>query len=108
MIDIDNAQKVITDSVTCTLLSTELNRDGIYLQFNDIGITNQFNIDYQFSLFVAIALFSKDKQKIYEPLNTSLNEINSCTEVDLVNCKPYKNDGKLLIYEVKLKVKIIG
>jgi hypothetical protein len=108
MIDIDKAQKIITDSVTCKLLESDINREGSYLVFDDVGITNNFNIDYHFTLFVAIALFNKDKQKIYSSLNTSLNEVNDCLNINLENCKPIKRDGKLLIYQLKLKVKIIG
>ncbi|WP_324171990.1 hypothetical protein [Sulfurimonas sp.] len=107
MINIDKAQKVITDSVTCKLLENNINREGSYLAFDDISFTNQLNIDYHFTLFVVIALFNEDKQKIYKVLNTSLNEVNE-SDIDLVSCKPYKRDGKLLIYQLKLKVKIIG
>ena len=108
MIDIDKAQKVITDPVKCTLLESDINREGRYLVFDNIAIDNHFNIDYHFTLFVAIALFNKDKQKIYSLLNTSLNEVNDALNINLENCKPIKRDGKLLIYQLKLKVKIIG
>lgn len=108
MINIDTAQKVITDDVTCTLLELEIKRQGSYLAFNDVDIKNHANIDYNFSLFSAIGLMNKDKRKIYQELNDRLNEINGSSSIDLVSCRPYKRDGKLLIYELKLKVNIIG
>ncbi|WP_294967173.1 hypothetical protein [Sulfurimonas sp.] len=108
MIDINKAQKVITDNVTCKLLENDINREGSYLVFDDVNIKNHSNIDYNFSLFVAIALFNKDKTKIYTSLNDSLNEINQCPSLKLMRCSPYKKDGKLLIYEIKIQVNIIG
>lgn len=108
MIDIDKAQKIITDCVTCILLEIEIKRQGSYLAFNDVDIKNHANIDYNFSLFSAIALLNKDKTKIYQELNDRLNEINGSSSCDLKSCRPYKRDGKLLIYELKLTVNIIG
>ena len=107
MIDIDKAQKVITDSVTCTLPKSEINREGSYLIFSDVVIENHFNINYNFSLRVAIGSFTKDEKQIYTELNKRLNEINNVSEIELMSCKP-KWESKLLIYDLKLKVKIIG
>ena len=108
MINISKAENLIKNDVTCKLLENEISREGNYLIFDDVSIKNHANIDYNFSLFVAISLFNKDKTKIYIRLNDSLNEINKSLKIVLLSCRPYKKDGKLLIYEIKIKVNIIG
>lgn len=108
MIDIDKAEVVITDSVTCTMLKNEINSEGTYLLFEDVFLLNHLKVEYNFSLFVAIGLLNEDRQEIYDVLNVSLNEINSSQKIELTSCQPIKKDGELLIYQLKLKVKIIG
>ena len=108
MIDINKAQKIITDVVDCKLLEQDINREGNYLLFEDVDIKNHSNIDYNFTIFVAIALYNKDKTKIYTKLNDSLNQINNSPSLKLTRCNQYGHDGKLLIYKINIAVNLIG
>lgn len=108
MINIDKAQKQITDSVDCEVLDKEINREGVYLAFEDLKIQNHLNIDYIFSLYVALASFTKNRSIMYKRLNQALNEINQSSTIGLISCKPIKSDGNLLIYRLQIETNIIG
>ncbi|MEM5557297.1 hypothetical protein AAHK07_02125 [Aliarcobacter cryaerophilus] len=108
MIDIDKAQKQITDDIACEIFDKDINREGVYLAFEDLKIQNHLNIDYIFSLYVALASFTKNRSVMYKRLNQALNEINQSSNIDLISCKPMKADGNLLIYRLQIETNIIG
>lgn len=108
MIDIDKAQKQITDDVTCEIFDKDISREGVYLIFEDVRIQNHLNIDYIFILYVALASFTKNRSVMYKRLNQALNEINQSSNIDLISCKALKSDGNLLIYELNIETNIIG
>jgi len=114
MINIEKAQKIITDNVECTPLSAPITREGAYLGFEDLSINNIANVDYYFVLYVATAFFNKDKTKIYKELNKALNEINTSGEspvnpvMELEYCRPLEKNKNLMIYALRIKVNIIG
>lgn len=108
MIDIDRAHQIIKESLTCEILDKEINREGTYLCFEELKAQNHLNIDYIFSVYVAIASFIKNKTAIYKRLNQALNEINSSENIELISCKPFNFDTNLIIYKLTIQTKIIG
>jgi len=108
MINIDKAQKQITKDITCEVLDKEINREGVYLAFEDLKIQNHLNIDYIFSLYVALSSFTKNRSVMYKRLNQALNEINQSSNIGLISCNPIKTDGNLLIYRLQIETNIIG
>ncbi len=109
MIDIDKAQKQILDDLPCKLLDkSEVTNEGVYLLFENIDIQNHLNIDYIFSVFVALSFYQKNRTKMYKTLNEVLTKINSSLNIELNSCKPLARDGNLRIYKLNIQTTIIG
>ncbi len=108
MIDVNKAQSLILQTLEAEIMQEEINREGTYILFDNIEILNHASVEYHFSVFVAIALFNRDKTVIYEPLSSSLNQINTTADIELLTCKPISRDGNLLTYQLRIKTKIVG
>lgn len=109
MIKIEDAEKIVNEYIDSKPFISDINREGAYLLFEDIKINNIVNIDYNFILYVASAFFDKNRSNAYKHLNKALNEINkSAGAIELKTCQAKKKEKNLLIYELKLKVNIIG
>ncbi len=109
MINIQKAQEQIQEDLKCkTLDKASITNQGVYLLFETVDFYNHLNIDYHFSVFVALSIYQKNMSLFYKDLNDVLNSINSSLNIDLISCKPIQSDGNLRIYKINIKTKIIG
>ncbi len=109
MINIKKAEDQILKDLPCKILDKHsITNQGTYLLFENVEFNNHLNIDYHFSVFVALSFYQKNMSLFYKELNDTLNAINSSLNIDLLSCKPLQSDGNLRIYRLAIKTKIIG
>jgi len=103
-------RKIISVLPHATLLAGEINTLGTYLIFDHLKVNNVFidDVDYIFSLFIAISSKAKNKQLAYAPLDTALTALFAAQQTDMAieigNIKPFSIKG-LIVYQIPLTVR---
>jgi len=106
----ESEAKILSVIPQATLLAGEINSLGTYLVFDHLKINNAMidDVDYIFSLFIAISSKAKNKKLIYTPLDDALSSLLTAYQTDMAievgAIKPFSIKG-LIVYQIPLTVR---